>query len=171
MPKRVANNVVNHRVIDNGNVCEDVTSFTPPTITHSTNTIDAAGMTMAVNMPNNTHFEASELSIAHNNGVNCKLLAEPGKHFIECRIVRQNYNVTAGENEYESVKCRITCNHVSTEKGSVETGNPLGSTEKFSVLRYEEIIGGETTLLIDAMAGKIEVNGKSYTDPVELLLN
>lgn len=171
MPRKVANNVVDHRVIDNGEVCEDVTSITLPTISHPTTTIDASGMAMAVDMPNTTHLEASEFSIAHNNGVNCNKLASPGKHNIECRVARQNYNVAAGENEFESVKYRITGVYKSSEKGNVETGNPLGSTEKFSVLRYEEVVNGETTVLIDAMAGIIEFNGKSYTDPVERLLS
>lgn len=171
MPKRVANNVVDHRVLDNGNVCEDVTSITPPTISHTTTTIDASGMAMAVDMPNTTHLEAAELTIAHNNGVNCQQLNAPGKHNIECRIARQNYNVAAGENEFESVKVRAICVFKSKENGNVETGNPLGSTVKYSILRYEEIFNGETTLLVDAMAGIIEVNGKSYTDPVERLLS
>lgn len=171
MPKRVANNVVDYRVIDNGNVCEDVTSITPPTISHPTTTIDSAGMAMAVDMPNTTHLEAAELTIAHNNGVNCALLATPGKHQIECRLARQNYNVNAGENEFESVKMRAICVFKSKENGNVETGNPLGSTIKYSVLRYEEIFNGETVLLVDAMAGIIEMNGKSFTDPVERLLS
>jgi len=68
------------------------------------------------------------------------------------------------------VKFRATVLRKSTEKGTIETGNPYGSTEKFSVLRYEEIVDGETVMLIDAMAGIIMVNGVNYTDPVENLL-
>lgn len=170
MPSKVYNNVEGNRVLDNNKVCEDVTSFTLPTIAHPTSTISASGMAMDVDIPNTTHLEAMEFGVSHNNGVNCPLLATPGKHTLEGRAVRQRYNVAKGEIEHESVKWRITGIHKSTDKGSIETGNPYGSTEKYSVLRFEEIVNGITTVLIDAMAGIIKFNGKSYTDPVENLL-
>lgn len=170
MPSKVYNNIEGNRVLDNNKVCEDVTSFTLPTISHPTNTISASGMAMDVDIPNTTHLEAMEFGVSHNNGVNCNLLAEPGKHTLEGRAVRQRYNVAKGEIEHESVKWRVTGVHKSTEKGSIETGNPYGSTDKYSVLRFEEIINGITTILIDAMSGIIRFNGKSYTDPVENLL-
>ena len=85
--------------------------------------------------------------------------------------MRQRYAVAAGEIEHESVKFRITCVHKSTEKGNIETGNPFGSTDKYSVLRYEEEINGEVTTIIDAMAGVIKFNGVDYTNQIENLLN
>ncbi|MEG2013973.1 MAG: phage major tail tube protein, partial [Anaerovoracaceae bacterium] len=85
--------------------------------------------------------------------------------------VRQRYNVAAGEIEHESVKFRVTGVHTKTNKGNIETGNPFGSTDDYSVLRYEEEINGEITTIIDAMAGLIKINGKDYTDVVENLLN
>jgi len=170
MLAKVYNNVEGNRVLDNGKVCEDVTSFTLPTISHPTSTISASGMAMDVDIPNTTHLEAAEFGVSHNNGVNCNLLGAPGKHSLEGRAVRQRYNVAKGEIEHESVKWRVTGIHKSTEKGNIETGNPYGSTEKFSVLRFEEIVDGVTTVLVDAMAGIISFNGKSYTDPVENLL-
>lgn len=130
MPKRVYNNVEGHRVLDGGSVCEDVTSITLPTVEHPTTTISASGMAMDVDMPNTTHLNAMELSIAHNNGVNCRYLATPGKHNIEMRVVRQRYNVAGVEIEHESLKVRATCVHKSTDKGTIETGNPYGSTGK-----------------------------------------
>lgn len=171
MPQKVYNNVEGHRVLDNSRVVEDVTSITLPTIKHPTTTISASGMAMDVDMPNTTHLDAMDFSVAHNNGVNCKYLADPGKHFIETRVVRQRYNVAGGEIEHESVKYRVTGVHKESDKGSVETGNPLGSTEKYSVLRYEEEINGEITTIIDAMAGLIKYNGKDCTNAVESLLN
>lgn len=170
MPSKVYNNIEGNRVLDNNKVCEDVTSFSLPTISHPTSTISASGMAMDVDIPNTTHLDAMEFGVSHNNGVNCAALANPGKHNLEGRAVRQRYNVTKGEIEHESVKWRITGVHKTTEKGSIETGNPYGSTERFSVLRYEEIVNGATTVLVDAMAGIIKFNGVSYTDPVENLL-
>ena len=170
MPSKVYNNIEGSRVLDNGLVCEDVTAFSLPTISHPTSTIKAAGMAMDVDIPNTTHLDAMEFGVSHNNGVNCEKLAGPGKHMLEGRAVRQRYNVAAGESEHESVKWRVTGIHKSTEKGSVETGNPYGSSEKFSVLRFEEIVNGVTTVLVDAMAGMIKINGVSCTDPVENLL-
>lgn len=171
MPKRVYNNVEGHRALDNGRVVEDVTSVTLPTVEHPTSTISVSGMAMDVDMPNTTHLNAMEVSVAHNNGTNCARLSDPGKHNLETRIVRQRYNVAAGEIEHESVKFRFTGVHKATEKGNIETGNPYGSTDKFSVLRFEEEINGEITTIIDAMAGIIKFNGIDCTDEIESLLS
>jgi len=170
MPTKVYNNVVEHRLIDNGKVVEDVTSVGVPTLEFQTTPISVSGMVMDVDMPDTTHLKAMEFTVSHNNGTNCRYLSNPGKHSLETRVARQRYNVTKGENEYESVKFRITGLHKSTEKGTIEKGNPYGSTEKYSVLRYEEEIAGVVVTLIDATAGIIRWNGKDYTSPVESLL-
>ena len=170
MPQKVYNNVEGHRLVDNKRVCEDVTKVGLPTLKHPTTTISASGMAVDVDMPNTTHMEPMEFTVYHNNGVNCQYLSQPGKHNIETRTVRQRYNVAKGEIEHESVKYRVACVHVETQKGDIETGNPLGYTEKYSVLRYEEEMNGKVVTLVDAMAGIIKYNGKNFTDEVEKLL-
>lgn len=170
MPSKVYNNVEGHKLIDNKRTCEDVTKVGMPVLKHPTTTISAAGMAVDVDMPNTTHMEAMEFSVYHNNGVNCQYLANPGKHTIEVRIVRQRYNVAKGVIEHELVKVRVVGVHVETQNGDIETGSPYGSTEKYSVLRYEEEIGGKNVVLVDAMTGDIKYNGKSYTEEVEKLL-
>ena len=171
MPQKVYNNVEGHRVIDNDRVAEDVTSITLPTIKHPTTTISTSGMAMDVDMPNTTHLDAMEFAVAHNNGNNCRHLADPGKHMVEIRVVRQRYNVAGGAIEHESVKFRVTGVHKETDKGNIETNNPYGSTDKYSVLRYEEEIDGEVVTIVDAMAGLIKFNGVDCTNAVESLLN
>lgn len=170
MPSKVYNNIEDHRVIDGKRTIEDVTKIGLPTIKHPTTTISASGMAMDVDVPNTTHLEAMEFTLYHNNGVNCQYLANPGKHNIEARTVRQRYNVAKAVIEHESVKYRITGMHVETQKGDIETGSPYGSTEKYSVLRYEEEIDGKVTTIADAMAGLIRFNGKDYTDVVQSML-
>jgi P2 family phage contractile tail tube protein len=170
MPKRVYNNVEDHRLIDGKKTVEDVTKIGLPTIKHTTTTINAAGMAVDVDMPDVTHFDAMDYTITHNNGVNCNLLSNPGKHTHEVRTVRQRYSVAKGTIEHESVKYRLTGVHVETQKGDIETGSPYGSTEKYSLLRYEEEVDGKVTTLIDAMAGIIKYNGKAYTDTVANML-
>ena len=176
MPQRVYNNVEGHRILDTVRgtqyVVEDVTKIGLPTIKHPTTELkNIAGMSMDVNMPTATHLEAMDFTLYHNNGVNSRYLAMPEKHFIEVRTVRQRYNNAGGEIEHESVKYRITCTHTETQKGDIETGSPYGSTEKYSVLRYEEEVDGEVTTIIDAMAGIIKYNGVEYTDVIESMLN
>lgn len=170
MPKKVYNNVEDHRLLDGSSVVEDVTKVGLPTIKHPTTTIDAAGMAMAVDMPNITHIDAMDYSIYHNNGINCKVLARPGKHKQEFRTVRQRYDVAKGEIQHESVKFRLIGVHVETQKGDLETGSPYGSTEKYSCLRYEEEVDGKVFVVIDAMAGVIKYGDKTYTDEVQNLL-
>jgi len=170
MPSKVYNNVEDHRLLDGSRVIEDVTKVGLPTIKHTTTTISAAGMAMDVDMPNTTHIDAMDYTITHNNGANCRFLATPGKHTHEFRTVRQRYNVAKGQIEHESVKYRLVGVHVETQKGDIETGSPYGSTDKYSCLRYEEEVNGTVTTIIDAMAGVIKYNGKTFTDAVQNLL-
>ena len=170
MPNRVYCNIEKHRILDNNKEVEDVTKFGLPTIAHPTTDVKSAGMAMDVSMPDTTHLNAMDFTIYHNNGVNCPLLAQPGKHFIEARTARQRYDVAKGEIKHESVKFRVTCVHVETQKGDIETGNPYGSTEKYSVLRYEEEVDGVVTTIADAMAGLIKFNGIDCTSDVDNLL-
>ena len=163
-------NVENHRLLDGKRTVEDVTQVTPPTLEHPTQEIKSSGMIAKVDMPNIAQFNAMELEIAHNNGKNCNHLADPGMHNIEFRVARQDYRIAKGAISYEGFKIRAKCVHKSTQKGSIETDNPYGSTEKYSVLRYEEEVNGEVWTLIDAMAGKIRINGVDYGSDIESLL-
>ena len=149
---------------------EDVTTVGLPTIEHPTTSVKAAGMVMDVDIPNIYHFNAMEFEISHNNGTNCNLLAAPGNHSLEFRVARDVYDSTKGETDLELVKVRVRGAHKSTEKGDIETGNPYGSTEKYSVLRYEEEIKGTVVTLIDSMAGIIRINGKDYSSKLKSLL-
>ncbi len=170
MAQRVYCNVEKYRMIDNGRECEDVTKIGLPTISHPTTTIKSAGMVMDVDMPDKTHLNAMDFTVYHNNGTNCRYLAEPDKHVMECRAARQRYETTKGETGHESVKYRVTGLHVETQKGDIETGNPYGSTEKYSVLRYEEEIDGKPWIIIDAAAGILRWNGKDVGSEVDNLL-
>ena len=76
----------------------------------------------------------------------------------------------SGNIEHEAVKYRLIGVHASTNKGDIETGNPYGSTDEYSLLRYEELVNGKQTILIDLMNGIIRVNGKNYTDAVQNML-
>lgn len=171
MPSKVYNNVVDHRALDGEKVVEDVTSVTLPDIEHDTSTISASGMVADVDMPNMLHIKAMSYSIAHNNGVNCNVLAEPRKHEHEWRLVREKYNVALAEMEYESVKYRMVGLPTKTSEGTSERGNPMGSTEDYSCLRYEKEIDGVIVTLVDAMAGILKWNGVEYSDTLNQLLD
>lgn len=168
MRTKIRVNVEGHRLLDNGVVCEDVTKITLPTIKHPTTEISGAGLALALQIPNQARVEPMEFAISHNNGVNCNLLINPGVHFFEVRTAISDYVTVSGSVGYGSIKYRVYGQYVSSEKGDIETGNPLGSTEKYSVTRFEEIIDGKTTVLIDA--GNVVKNGVNCIDPVENLL-
>jgi len=170
MPKHVYNNVIGERVFDGGVVIEDVTTVTPPSLSHPTTSIQkVTGLYADLNIPDDNRFEAMELSIAHNNGLNCRKLTEPGIHNLEFRIARQRFDTINAQNELESVKVMATAAHVSTDKGTFELGNPYGSTEKYAVLHYREEIDGVEVVNVSALTGG-HVNGVSISDKVEALL-
>lgn len=170
MPSKVYCNIEDHRLICDKKVIEDVTKVGLPTLKNKTINVDVAGMVMAVDVPDMTHFEAADFNIVHNNGVNCKYLHKPGKQVIEFRTVRQRYTVDKAALAHESVKFRLTGLHAETQKGDIENGSPFGSTEKYSLLRYEEEINGKVTIVVDAMAGVVKVNGTNYSNAVKNLL-
>lgn len=171
MPNFVRLNVEDHRVLDGETKVEDITKIGLPTIEHPTSEVKAAGMVMDVDIPNMYHYNAMEFELSHNNGTNCHLLAAPGVHSVEARVARDIYNGQQGVTDLEVMKVRIKGAHKSTEKGDIETGNPYGSTEKYSVLRYEEEINGEIVTLIDSMAGIIRINGVDYSSKLKSLLD
>lgn len=170
MPKVVMNNVAGLRVLHEGRVLEDVTSVSLPDIENETTDITGAGMVATVTMPDMTRFKAMETSVAHNNGENCKYLQQPGKRVLEVRTARQRYNVAQADIGHQADRYRMTVVHTGTSKGQVELGNPYGSTDKFSILRYEETQNGSVITLIDVMAGIIKINGVDYTNVIENLL-
>ena len=180
MPKHIKLNVEGHRFLDTTTndknkeelvVCEDVTSVVLPTLEHPTTSIEnVSGMAMDMDMPNTTRYKAAEYSVAHNNGKNCHLLARPGMHKQEFRVARQDFKNKGAEVSFEGVKYRMHGFFASVEKGTVETGNPLGSTAKYKLKRYEEIVDGTQTMLVDATTGELTVNGVSYTQDLESLL-
>ena len=75
-----------------------------------------------------------------------------------------------GDLGHESVKYRVIGIPKETQKGDIETGSPIGSTVKYSLLRYEEEIDGKVAVLIDAMAGIIKYGDHEYTSAVENML-
>lgn len=168
--KYVHNNLAGLRVYFDGKLVEDVTNYTPPSEKYKTTSISSAGMAGDVEFPNQTSIEAMESSLAHNNGLNCNLLMNPGKHTLEVRAVRQKYNVAKSQMEHERITWRDTVFHKNRDGGSIEMGNPYGSTDKFAVVRHEEEINGKQTKLLDIPNNKIAHNGKSVTDEIENLL-
>lgn len=171
MLKRIKNNVEDHKLIDNGRVVYDVTSVELPTIEHPTSEIKASGMAGTFEVPNEAEVNAMELSVHHNGGENSERLADGGRHEIEFRTVRQSFNVAESSMDHESVKYRFTCFHKSSDGGEVEAGNPLPGVDKFSVVRYEKIVSGNTVVLIDIASGIIRINGTDYAGKVQNLLN
>lgn len=170
MANRVYVNVEDYRLIDGKTVVEDVTQVGLPTIKKKTTTVSAAGMVADIDMPNATRYEAMDYTIQHNNGMNHKALARPGKHTQEFRTVRQYYDTEKSTMKMQSVKFRLTGVHVETQKGNIETGSPYGSTDRYSLLRYEEEINGSIVQVIDVAAGVVKYDGKEYTDEVNNLL-
>ncbi len=167
---KIYNNVVDHRTLDNGKVVEDVTSIGLPPLNHTTNNIDVSGMAGGIDVPDTSHYEATEYSIAHNNGVNAHLLNVPGKHQHEFRIARQNFNVAKTEMAHESVKYRLIGLFKGRQRGNIERGNPTGYTDTYSLVRLEEEVNGKVVEIVDFAAGIVRHNGKDYSNEIQNLL-
>ena len=110
MPKKVYNNVEDHRIICDKKTVEDVTSVVLPTIEHPTSSMtNVSGLAGDIDMPNPVRVNAMELSVAHNNGINCAKLATPDNHTIEFRVVRQCFDVKGTTMGHKLIKYRMKC--------------------------------------------------------------
>lgn len=171
MPKKVYVNVADYKVKDGNYEVEDVTSVVLPTVSHPTIPINSAGMAGAIDMPNQSKLEAMEFSVNHNNGTNANRLIGPGLHHFDFRLARHRYNVSKADLAPEGVRYEITAVHKSTEHGTVEAGNPLGSTERYSVTRFVRYVDEKEDTVADIMNGLIKLNGKDCVSDVKALLN
>lgn len=174
MAQKVYVNVADHKLKDKvgGKNCEveDITSVVLPTVSHPTIAVDSAGMAGSIDMPNQSKLEAMEFTINHNNGTNCPKLLTPGLHKFDFRLARHRYNVGKADLGVEGVRYEITAVHKSTEHGTVEAGNPLGSTERYSVTRFVRYIDDKEDTVADIMNGLIKLNGKDCVSAVKAIL-
>ena len=168
---KIYNNVVDYRVIWDGLKCEDITSITLPTLEHPTDTIQGEGLTADLDVANQSKVNSMELTIAHNNGVNCNHLKAPGIHTVEFRLARQRFDVTERFMGHESDKYICDIQHKSTEEGTVERGNPLGSTEKFTVFMYKKVVDGELVDHVDATAGILRLDNVDSVEDISAILD
>lgn len=171
MPKKVYVNVADYKVKDGKYEIEDVTSVVLPTVSHPTIPINSAGMAGSIDMPNQSKVEAMEFTINHNNGTNSNRLIGPGLHKFDFRVARHRYNVGKATLGAESVRYEVACIHKSTEHGTVEAGNPLGSTERYSVSRFVRYVNEKEDTVVDIMSGPIKLNGKDCVSEVNAILN
>jgi phage tail tube protein FII len=172
MPQRVASNVVDHRVYDGGVNVEDITSITLPNIEYAKADFEnIAGLVGALSFANPAYVGLMTCEIAHNNGLNCDELETPVMHEIEFRLARQDLNVPDTALEYGSAKYRIAGQPVTVNNGTIERGNPLGSTVTYNLTRFIKEIAGKTVTHIDIPAGIVVINGHDFGSQVKNILD
>lgn len=171
MQKQVMGIVQDHRAFDNGVNMEDVQTVELPNMEFATTEMNGSGMAGAVNMPDYSSLNAMSMSMNHNNGLNCHRLRRPGKHELEFRAAVQVLDVVSSEPKVVVDKFRVVGLFTGNTGGSLERSNPRGSTDTFSVLRYEEERDGEILTLIDIPKGKIMIDGVDYAAKTRGLLD
>lgn len=171
MPKKVHNKVVGQKLVDGNLEIEDVTSVTLPDVIFTADEFDVSGMSAAIEMIDPSHVDAMTFSVNHNNGLNCQTLNDPKKHKFEFRTVQQVLNTALGSVEHQSVKYRVEGMPKKISDGSVEKGNPMGTSIEYTVMRYEKEVAGKVVTLIDALAGKVKINNVDYTSKINSLLS
>lgn len=170
-PKKIRNNVVDHRLKDGADFVEDVTSVEPPQMSFTTSELSGAGLGGKINMPDRNQLEAMSFKVNHNNGRNCEKLARPGKHQIEVRLARQDMDTAAGEMGLVSDKYRLTGLLTSTQDGNVEKGNPQSGSCEYSLLRMEHERGGVIINLVDILTNQLVVDGVDFSSELKTLLD
>ena len=86
--------------------------------------------------------------------------------------MRQKYDTALGQIVPVSLKVRLTGMPKSINKGTIESGNPFGSTVEYSCTRYEEEQEGVITTLIDIMMPDRYIwNGTNYYQDYSSMLD
>lgn len=171
MNRQVHNKVIDQRIFDGSTQVEDVMSIDTPDIEFISDEVDIPGASAKVNVVMPYQVGAMTVTINHNNGNGCDGLNAPQTHKIELRVARQVISTATGESAPKLTKIRFTGMPMKVTRGSLERGNPLGQSVEYSVLRYEEEESGKTVLLIDALAGILQVNGKDYASEINRILD
>ena len=156
MNKQVHNKVIDQRLFDGSTQVEDVISVDTPEIEFVSDEVDIPGATAKINIVNPYQVSAMTVTINHNHGNGCDGLNTPELHQIELRMARQ---------------VRFSGTPMKVSRGSIERGNPRGMSVQYSVQRYEEEENGKTIILIDALAGILQINGKDYAGTLNRILN
>lgn len=171
MNKQVHNKVIDQRLFDGDTLVEDVTSIDTPEIEYVSDEVDIPGATAKINIVMPYQVGAMTVTVNHNNGNGCDGLNAPETHKIELRMARQVISTATGNSEPELTKVRFTGTPMKVTRGSVERGNPRGQSVQFSVQRYEEEVNGKVVILIDALAGILQINGKDYASEINRILD
>ncbi len=170
MAKQIVSIVEDFRVLDGGNMVEDVQTVTLPNITHPTTTIAGSGMAGEIDMPDGSQVSAMSYSLAHNCGLNSQRLSRPGVHEQEFRVAKQVYDKESGELRHQSMKVRVRGIFTGEDKGSIQRKNANGRTANYSCVRYEEEADGNVVTLIDIPGGLMIIDGVDYGSTVKNLL-
>lgn len=171
MNKQVHNKVIDQRLFDGDTLVEDVTSIDTPEIEYVSDEVDIPGATAKINIVMPYQVGAMTVTVNHNNGNGCDGLNAPETHKIELRMARQVISTATGNSAPELTKVRFTGTPMKVTRGSVERGNPRGQSVQFSVQRYEEEVNGKVVILIDALAGILQINGKDYASEINRILD
>ncbi len=171
MNKQVHNKVIDQRLCDGSTQVEDVTSVDTPEIEFVSDEVDIPGATAKINIVNPYQVSAMTVTINHNHGNGCDGLNTPELHQIELRMARQVISTANGNSKPKSTKVRFSGTPMKVSRGSIERGNPRGMSVQYSVQRYEEEENGKTIILIDALAGILQINGKDYAGTLNRILN
>lgn len=149
----------------------NVSAFSVPDVGFGSSELDGAGMIGPVNIPNKSSIEAMESSVTTtSDSGNAKLLNDPDGVEIILNWAIDKIG-TDGSSEYIAYRAVIKGMATVIPGGEKKKGEVAENEHKIATWYYKLEINGNTTVLVDKLAPKCEINGKDRLAKLNKALN
>ncbi len=152
---------------DSNNLLAKDVAFTLPGLEFETAELQAMGSMDVPVIGRINNMELSITKIGMDNGL--RKLNKLEKQNLEFRWVQEVVDSEGGITQ-EGCKAFVRTMPTSTPEFGVEVGSNIEGECTYSATRIRIVIGGEEWLVVDRLAGVLQVNGTDYMSTINSLL-
>lgn len=161
--------VIADRLLCDGQDIGDYVKMTLPELKWKTDTLTGAGVGGDIDVPLYGLADpmSCQIDLRSVSAENAARMMSPGTHKIEARF---NRNVMRSDGEVIKAGTKVFLSGFSTglSAGSIQRGSAMEGNCGFSVYRYRWVEDGRELFLIDQSSERLVVNGRDYSDALQV---
>lgn len=163
--------VVGATLREEGQLFDDVYSMEHGDITLGTADYAGAGMLGTTNLPATGQVESNEL-VASFRGESSQnaALQRPGTHNFIVNAVQDFLDVATGDIAQRHVQKIFKCVFKAYSPGTVETPNIIEGSATYEITRFEQLVDGVQTVLIDKVNYIYQIDGEDVMADISSML-
>lgn len=162
---------INFAVYEDGQEYLGMASVDLPTLAFLTQNINGAGIMGNIEAVILGHVDAMTLGLHFRTTTPASIrLSEPRRHTIDLRVAQQVENAVNNSIGVVPEKHVLVVEPKSHNVGSIAPASPSNGSGEYAVRYWATFLNGKKVREIDPMAGKCEINGVNYLDPVNKAL-